>query len=148
MFEKMVKSRNKKGFTLMEMLIVIAIIAILIAIATPVLMGQLKKAKAVADGAQLSNANSIAAVYVLSNTPAKGETTAQTAAKIMTEADTQGIPDTSTLDGQPLTCGYVDAKGTYMFWYGDHSVKYYQAIAQGSSEADAATNDTDKKKAP
>lgn len=35
---------NKKGFTLMEMLIVVAIIAILIAVAIPVFSAQLHKA--------------------------------------------------------------------------------------------------------
>ena len=37
--------KNKKGFTLMEMLIVVAIIAVLVAIAIPVYQGQVHKAK-------------------------------------------------------------------------------------------------------
>ena len=36
--------KNKKGFTLMEMLIVVAIIAVLVAIAIPVYQGQVHKA--------------------------------------------------------------------------------------------------------
>ena len=36
--------KNKKGFTLMEMLIVVAIIAVLVAIAIPVLSNNLHKA--------------------------------------------------------------------------------------------------------
>lgn len=39
------KKMNKKGFTLMEMLIVVAIIAVLIAIAIPVFTAQLEKAR-------------------------------------------------------------------------------------------------------
>jgi len=46
------KRKSKKGFTLMEMLIVIAIIAILIAIAIPTFGGALNKAKY---GADLAN---------------------------------------------------------------------------------------------
>ena len=36
--------KNKQGFTLMEMLIVVAIIAVLVAIAIPVYQGQMHKA--------------------------------------------------------------------------------------------------------
>ena len=45
--------KNKKGFTLMEMLIVVAIIAVLVAIAIPVYQGQVHKAKVAADWANL-----------------------------------------------------------------------------------------------
>lgn len=45
--------RNSKGFTLVEMLIVIAIIAILVAIAIPTFSGALTKAKEAADEANI-----------------------------------------------------------------------------------------------
>jgi type IV pilus assembly protein PilA len=51
--KKLSKKSNKKGFTLMELLIVVAIIAILIAIAIPVFSGQLNKAKVAADEANV-----------------------------------------------------------------------------------------------
>ena len=44
---------NKKGFTLMEMLIVVAIIAILVAVAIPVYNAQIHKAKVAADWANV-----------------------------------------------------------------------------------------------
>ena len=47
------EKRGKKGFTLMEMLIVIAIIAILIAIAIPIFTQQLAKANAATDAANI-----------------------------------------------------------------------------------------------
>ncbi len=50
------KKSNKKGFTLAELLIVIAIIAILIAIAIPTFAGALENAKRQTDHANLRNA--------------------------------------------------------------------------------------------
>lgn len=47
------KLNNKKGFTLMEMLIVVAIIAVLVAIAIPVFNGALTKSKEAADVANI-----------------------------------------------------------------------------------------------
>ena len=47
------KLNNKKGFTLMEMLIVVAIISVLVAIAIPVFNGALTKSKEAADVANL-----------------------------------------------------------------------------------------------
>lgn len=48
--------RNKKGFTLIEMLVVIAIIAILVAIIIPIVSTATKKAKASTDAANLREA--------------------------------------------------------------------------------------------
>ena len=47
------KLTNKKGFTLMEMLIVVAIIAVLVAIAIPAFGGALTKAKEATDVANI-----------------------------------------------------------------------------------------------
>lgn len=62
------KKRSKKGFTLIEMLIVIAIIAILAAIAIPTFSSQLTKANEAVDDANLRSAASLAvAEYMLSD---------------------------------------------------------------------------------
>ena len=47
------KKRNQKGFTIMEMLIVVAIIAVLVAIAIPTFNSALTKSKEAADIANI-----------------------------------------------------------------------------------------------
>lgn len=66
------KIKNTKGFTLMEMLIVVAIIAILIAIAIPTFTAQLEKAREAADIANIRSAYSEAMVKYLDGVT-KGE---------------------------------------------------------------------------
>ena len=50
------KKNNNKGFTLMEMLIVVAIIAVLVAIAIPVFTNQLEKSREATDAANIRSA--------------------------------------------------------------------------------------------
>ena len=50
------KKNNKKGFTLAELLIVVAIIAVLTAIAIPVFTSQLEKSKESTDQANIRSA--------------------------------------------------------------------------------------------
>jgi len=50
---KILKRKNKKGFTLMEMLIVIGIIAVLVAIAIPTFTGANRRAQYAADMANV-----------------------------------------------------------------------------------------------
>jgi len=50
------KKNNKKGFTLAELLIVVAIIAVLVAVAIPVFTSQLEKSRESTDAANLRGA--------------------------------------------------------------------------------------------
>ena len=52
----MIKIRNRKGFTLAELLIVVAIIAVLVAIAIPVFTTQLEKSREATDIANVRSA--------------------------------------------------------------------------------------------
>lgn len=68
------KFTNKKGFTLMEMLIVVAIIAILVAIAIPTFTGQLEKSRQATDLANVRAAYSEAVVNQLNGKTATATT--------------------------------------------------------------------------
>ena len=59
------KKNNKKGFTLAELLIVVAIIAVLTAIAIPVFTSQLEKSRDAADAANVRSAIAEATVAYL-----------------------------------------------------------------------------------
>ena len=52
----LMKKNNKKGFTLAELLIVVAIIAVLVAISIPIFTSQLEKAKESTDMANIRSA--------------------------------------------------------------------------------------------
>lgn len=61
------KNNKKKGFTLMELLIVIAIIAVLVAIAIPTFTSQLEKAREAADAANIRAAYAEVSVAYLAD---------------------------------------------------------------------------------
>ena len=77
----MKKIKNTKGFTLMEMLIVVAIIAILIAIAIPTFTAQLEKAREAADIANIRSAYSEAMVKYLDGATKGADKTPDTSAE-------------------------------------------------------------------
>ena len=66
------KKNNNTGFTLMEMMIVVAIIAVLVAIAIPVFTNQLEKAREATDEANIRSA--YAEVMACALTDAKDKT--------------------------------------------------------------------------
>lgn len=80
----MKKKANKKGFTIMEMLIVVAIIAVLVAIAIPTFNGALTKAKEAADVANIRAAYAEEMVAVLTD-----ESTAKTPTEFKNAIDSK-----------------------------------------------------------
>ena len=63
----MKKKNNKKGFTLAELLIVVAIIAVLVAIAIPIFTTQLEKSREATDVANVRSAYAEAVADYLGN---------------------------------------------------------------------------------
>ena len=68
------KKNNKKGFTLAELLIVVAIIAVLVAVAIPVFSAQLKKSRATTDLANIRSGYAAAVSGFLMGTYKNGNT--------------------------------------------------------------------------
>lgn len=70
------KLKKQGGFTLVEMLIVVAIIAILVAVSIPMVSGALEKARQATDDANLRAAKAEGAIYYLSTVADTGWTEA------------------------------------------------------------------------
>ena len=109
MFSSMCKMRSKKGFTLAELLVVVAIIAVLVAIAIPVFGASQKKAEA---AVKLANVRSAYAELLLKEV-ADGKTSGITIsdADLATAASTTKVPVTVndiTVSGKTVTVGGSD----------------------------------------
>ena len=61
------KRKQNKGFTLAELLIVVAIIAVLVAISIPIFTSQLEKARVATDQANVRSAKAAAAAAYMSD---------------------------------------------------------------------------------
>ena len=77
--------REEKGFTLIELMVVVLIIAILIAIAVPTFLGARKKAQARAAQSNVRNAYSAAKVFFTDNEKFSTNTTEGTVTSLTTE---------------------------------------------------------------
>lgn len=115
------KKNNNKGFTLMEMLIVVAIIAVLVAIAIPVFTNQLEKAREATDQANIRSA--YAEVMACALTDAKN--------------DTNGVTRTEAGDGTVTWSKHVAAVQKQASWVSGTTVE----IAGKPVEAAVASDD-------
>ena len=111
------KLTNKKGFTLMEMLIVVAIIAVLVAIAIPTFNNALEKSREATDAANLRAAYAECAVAVIGDTANKAGYSMQVD-PVQTVAGFANLGDDVTIGGVNLKTGDVVkgiVKGTEIF---------------------------------
>ena len=95
--------KNNKGFTLAELLIVVAIIAVLVAIAIPIFTSQLEKAREATDAANIRSAYAeVMAEALTQDTPA---TVTRTITLKQQQDDWQGDTNNSSLAGAGLITG-------------------------------------------
>jgi len=119
------KKLNKKGFTLVEMLVVIAIIAVLVAIIVPTVSNSTKKAKAAADAANLRSVAAEVEVYCLTN-------------NVDITGDSVNVPEGSYTNVTSKTDGTTEvtvtiSKGVVTAKFGDKTAADFAAIANGGN---------------
>ena len=105
---------NKKGFTLIEMLVVIAIIAILVAIIIPVVGNSTSKAEAATDAANLRSAKAALVIAVLDKGAPDSALTAQTNYSTWVEGGTAPVSKTGSGDFK----FDIDTKGNVTVYFG------------------------------
>lgn len=121
------KKLNKKGFTLAELLVVVAIIAILVAVSIPIFSGKLNEAKKATDDANMRAAKAAAVTEYLSDAKTGAETyyydaangviSEDTAVKGYNQADSGDIEAGTgivqvTIDGETVTATWVASTAT------------------------------------
>ena len=121
---------NKKGFTLVEMLVVIAIIAVLVAIIIPTVSSATDKAAAAANAANLRSTAASISIKILD-----GSMTAEEANGITT-SEVKGIKPpvakkvSSITDGVGFNCTVTGTDVECKF--GTHTIEEYAKIAGGN----------------
>ena len=125
------KKMNRKGFTLVEMLVVIAIIAILVAVIIPTVSSSTSKAKAATDAANLRSAKAAATISALDGKTSAADLT----------AEKLGVPANSKYDGGAFSCTVDTTNGgiTVTVKYGDNGIDYYAEKAGNSESGGAST---------
>ena len=142
MISKMLK-KNEKGFTLMEMLIVVAIIAVLIAIAIPTFNSSLNKAKIATDEANIRSGYASAMVQVLAGDVA--EPNANDVFYLLKDgtiaAADNGKAPTNAYQCQGTPGAAVDIAGQNVTaWAKDNYITYTYKVTTGTGANNTSTS--------
>ena len=126
----LIKKYDEKGFTLMEMLIVVAIVAILVAIAFPIFNKQLNRARVATDAANIRSGYASATVKVIENKdkPFSGATL-QADGSVGTGNDYMTKGDATQEDCKDIFSGLSSCNIVNGEWKKDSIVNYYLLIS-------------------
>lgn len=108
----MKKIMNKKGFTLAELLVVVAIIAILVAVSIPIFTSQMEKSREATDIANLRAAKGEAVTMYLSDDSFKGGNYDADSGKIISGTPAKGYGKGTTLTGNSANTQFSYQPGT------------------------------------
>ena len=117
------KKINKRGFTLIEMLVVVAVIAVLVSIIIPMVTLASDKAAAAADAANLRSAKATIAVGMLEGKYADDETIS---------AEELGVPAVSNYKNEEFQAKIED--GEIIVTYGEMDITYLADIADNGED--------------
>lgn len=133
--------KNEKGFTLMEMLIVVAIIAVLVAIAIPTFTSSLNKAKTATDAANIRAGYASAMLKVLESDmdAAKADVTDGTVFYLQKDG-TVATTDTNAYVCKGASAIDVDVAGQGVTWAKDNKITYTYTTADGKVAIAAKAN--------
>ena len=130
MKEMLMKKRSEKGFTLMELLIVVAIIVILVAISIPIFNAQLEKSREATDIANMRAAKAAAVTEYLAGTNAGKAATynydAQNGKLVASTTTPTGYGKGTTVNGGQSYADYVNTT--------DYTDKYITVTISASGD--------------
>jgi type IV pilus assembly protein PilA len=123
----MFKKLNKKGFTLAELLIVVAIIGVLVAISIPIFTSQLEKSREATDMANLRAAKAAVVTAILTDSPKAGSAEASLLGGTKVYYDAQnGVLTTAKPNGYLQGTA---AKNNDLYTDSNNEYKYVSATA-------------------
>ena len=143
MISKLLK-KNEKGFTLMEMLIVVAIIAVLVAIAIPTFNASLNKARVAADEANIRSGYATVMATVLTDDLADEKVTAGDTVTYVLNKD-GSVTEANAADASSYACAgkpeaAVSIAGmTAITWEKGQAISYTYEYATGDITVAAIT---------
>ena len=133
--------KNEKGFTLMEMLIVVAIIAVLVAIAIPTFTSSLNKAKTATDAANIRAGYASAMLKVLESDMDAAKPSVPNNAKFYLQKDGTVSDDATTAYVcKGASADDVDVAGQGVKWAKGDKITYTYTTADGKVAIAKETN--------